>query len=37
MKKVRKFKVFIDFISLELKVPIICLVIRGISIRKDKR
>jgi hypothetical protein len=37
MKMVRNFKVFMDFISLELKVPTICLVIRGVSARRERR
>ena len=33
----RNFKAFIDFISLELEVPAICLVTGGVSVRRDRR
>ncbi len=33
----RNFRVFIDFISLELEVPTICLVTGGVSLRRDRR
>ena len=32
----RNFRAFIDFMSLELEVPIICLVIGGVSVRRDR-
>ena len=37
MKMDRNSKVFIDFISLELEVPTICLVTGGVSVRRDRR
>jgi hypothetical protein len=37
MKMDRNSRVFIDFISFELKVPTICLVIKGVSVRRDRR
>ena len=33
----RNSKAFIDFMSLELKVLTICLVIGGVSVRRDRR
>lgn len=33
----RNFSAFIDFISLELEVPTICLVTGGVSVRRDRR
>ena len=37
MKMDRNSGAFIDFISLELEVPTICLVIGGVSARRDRR
>jgi len=37
MKIDRNFKVFIDFMSLELEVPPICLVTGGVSARRERR
>jgi hypothetical protein len=37
MKMNRNFKAFIDFISLELEVPTICLVTGGVSGRRERR
>ena len=33
----RNFRAFIDFLSLELEVPTICLVTGGVSVRRDRR
>jgi hypothetical protein len=33
----RNFRAFIDFMSLELEVPTICLVTGGVSVRRDRR
>jgi hypothetical protein len=37
MKMDRNFRAFIDFMSLELEVPTICLVTGGVSVRRDRR
>ena len=37
MKIDRNFRAFIDFMSLELEVPTICLVTGGVSVRRDRR
>ena len=37
MKIDRNFRAFIDFILLKLEVPIIYLVIRGVSVYRDRR
>ncbi len=37
MKMDRNFRAFIDFIALELEVPTICLVIGGVSVRRERR
>jgi hypothetical protein len=33
----RNLRAFIDFMSLELEVPTICLVTGGVSVRRDRR
>ena len=33
----RNLRAFIDFMSLELEIPTICLVTGGVSVRRDRR